>query len=346
MTSFDATSEMVPYSVLGRYAGFESIGRIEVLRNHNGLSGAEIFRVAHPVTADWFCLRRWPNAMQDERQLRAIHATLNAAVRDGLDVVPAPLPTMQGATIVREDDVYWELAPWMPGTADYHTNPSTARFENALTTLARFHTAVCKPTQRQGQVPGILDRLQITEYWLGQDLAVLRGKIESEPSCPYQDQFQRILDAFAAHGEGLRCRLIDASQWSLPLQACIRDVRAEHVLFEGHRVSGLVDFGAMRNDHIGLDLARLLGSLAGDSDESWLNGVAYYEQGGRKFGKLETQLVGLIDVSNVLLSGLNWVRWLVLEHRGFHSASAVATRIGEIARRVQRLDGTHPLSRS
>src|SRR6202023_1230336 len=47
-------------------------------------------------------------------------------------------------------------------------------------------------------------------------------------------------------------------------QPCVCDVWHDHVLFEGDTVSGLIDFGGAKVDSVAVDLARLLGSMAGD----------------------------------------------------------------------------------
>ena len=44
------------------------------------------------------------------------------------------------------------------------------------------------------------------------------------------------------------------------VQPCLRDARPEHFLFEGDRLSGLVDYGAMGVDSVAGDLARLWAS--------------------------------------------------------------------------------------
>ena len=50
------------------------------------------------------------------------------------------------------------------------------------------------------------------------------------------------------------------SLFEISLHPCLGDVWAEHVLFEGNQITGLIDFGGMRYDHPAQDLARLLGS--------------------------------------------------------------------------------------
>ncbi len=129
-----------------------------------------------------------------------------------------------------------------------------------------------------------------------------------------------------------------ASQNRLPLQPCIRDVWHDHVLFTNERVTGLIDFGALRDDHIATDIARLLGSLVRDDQAGWVAGLSAYEQ-LRPLTPLDRQLVTVYDQSGVLLSAMNWLQWLFIDGRRFDDLSRVHGRCAEIATRLSHLAG-------
>src|SRR5206468_3640782 len=61
-----------------------------------------------------------------------------------------------------------------------------------------------------------------------------------------------------------------------PLQPCLCDPWHDHVLFDGDRLTGIVDYGAAKVDHVSVDLARLLGSLVGDDADAWQRGLGAY----------------------------------------------------------------------
>ena len=82
-------------------------------------------------------------------------------------------------------------------------------------------------------------------------------------------------------GPSPRCcstRLTRRPRWSLRLQPCLRDARPEHFLFEGDRLSGLVDFGAMGVDCVAGDLARLIGEWLDGDPAARGEALAAYER--------------------------------------------------------------------
>ena len=127
--------------------------------------------------------------------------------------------------------------------------------------------------------------------------------------------------------------LVQARRWMVPIQPCIRDIHREHVLFEGNRVTGLVDFGAMRHDSCAGDIARLIGSLAGDDKQLWAVGIDAFRQ-VFPLGDSERHLARVYDASGVLLSGMNWLEWIFVDGRQFGDRAAVMSRFEEIADRL------------
>jgi homoserine kinase type II len=120
------------------------------------------------------------------------------------------------------------------------------------------------------------------------------------------------------------------------LQPCLRDIWSDHVLFVGDRVSGLVDFGALRPESVAGDVARLLGSLAGDDPVLWPAGLVAYEA-VRPLSPVERSLVAAFDRSAVVLSGLNWLDWIYRDARDFEEPGAVLVRIEDNLKRLRSL---------
>ena len=116
--------------------------------------------------------------------------------------------------------------------------------------------------------------------------------------------------------------LREAAGRVVPLQPCLRDARPEHFLFEGDRVSGLVDFGAMGVDCVAGDLARLMGEwLAGDPSARSV-ALAAYER-IRPLDAAESSLIVAFTSSSSLLIGEHWIRWHYIEGRRFDDPLAV-----------------------
>jgi Ser/Thr protein kinase RdoA (MazF antagonist) len=146
----------------------------------------------------------------------------------------------------------------------------------------------------------------------------------------------QLLGLFTSAAPSVVAELESAAQLRVALQPCIRDVWHAHILFTGEEVSGIVDFGAMRPENVAADVARLLGSLAGDNPADWERGLAAY-QAVRPLADDELRLVTAFDRSTVLLGGLQWLEWLYLEEREFANRSGVLKRVDEFVSRLSSL---------
>jgi homoserine kinase type II len=120
-----------------------------------------------------------------------------------------------------------------------------------------------------------------------------------------------------------------------PLQPCLCDVWHDHILFEGERLTGLVDYGALKADAVVVDVARLLGSLVADDGASWELGLKAYRAVG-PFSAEEEDLAHDLDVTGTALGLANWLRWVYREGRVFDDRREAARRLGQLVERVAR----------
>ena len=111
------------------------------------------------------------------------------------------------------------------------------------------------------------------------------------------------------------------------------------MLFEGNRVSGIVDFGALRMETVAGDVARLLGSLAGDDLLAWQLGLAAY-LAIRPLSDDEAALLPVFDESTMLLAGFNWLEWIVIAQRQFENPPEVIRRLTTIVSRLEVLSNS------
>jgi Ser/Thr protein kinase RdoA (MazF antagonist) len=119
------------------------------------------------------------------------------------------------------------------------------------------------------------------------------------------------------------------------LQPCLRDVWHDHLLFDGDRLTGLVDYAAVGPDSVAADLARMLGSLVADDDEGWRVALVAY----RNVSPLsieEEHLARRLDRTGVIVALANWLRRLGEEGRRFEDAGAAVQRVEELLARVER----------
>jgi homoserine kinase type II len=145
-----------------------------------------------------------------------------------------------------------------------------------------------------------------------------------------------LLDDYQRAALTIEPRLRSAASVVVSITPCIRDIHREHVLFEGEQVTGIIDFGAMQADNVACDIARLMGSMARDDASVWKHGLTAYQQ-YHPLTDAELQLVRAYDESTVLLSGINWLRWVFDEGRTFSNPTAVLARFDQNAARLRQL---------
>ncbi len=240
-------------------AWFEPLGAA------GGFSGASFWRLT--TARGPLCLRRWPAGYPAVDQFQFIQAVLWHVDLEGFQRIPLPLEAADHAGYVTHDGCFWELAPWLPGVADYHAFPSEQRLAAALTALAEFHrAAVSFPLADIGPAPspGIQQRQEHFLRLRGGAIRQLADAIHAGHWPELAARGRRLVQLFSLAAESSLALIAQASRVQIALQPCIRDIWHDHVLFSGDRVSGIVDFGSLRPDNVATDVARLLGSLVGD----------------------------------------------------------------------------------
>jgi homoserine kinase type II len=300
-------------------------GPITPLGNHDGFSGAMLFRVQSP--AGDHCLRAWPRD-SDAAQLDRVHALMRCAAEAGLEFVPRVLPSLQGDNTVAWAGQWWEVAIWMPGAASLCSDPTPQRVCAASTALARLHRAWAEPHARTAAPPAVARRLAAARDWLPLIAAGWR---------PPEDSNDPITLPARAAWTVLRRRLpllaSELAPWlarPMPLQPCLCDARPEHFLFTGDRVTGLVDFGSCKLDHVSVDLARLLGGHRA----FWSLGLDAYDE-ERPLTAEERALAGDLERSGVVIAAANWLRWVYREGRTYPDRDRVARRLAGLVERLE-----------
>jgi Ser/Thr protein kinase RdoA (MazF antagonist) len=308
---------------------------VEDLGAAGGFSGARFWRLATP--AGVLCLRRWPADHPSPERLSYIHAVLQHAHRQGVAVIPVPLPCCDRRSFVKHAGHLWELTRWLPGAAVYHQSPSRARLASAMHALAQFHIATSRFEGSQAGLipsPAVQARKEQTDQLLQGGCDQIASSIRSGDWPELARRGFRLLELFRRHASHVVKQLESAASITVPLQPCIRDIWHDHVLFTNDVVTGIVDFGALRGETVAGDVARLLGSLAGDDAEAWKLGMAAY-QARRPLSAGEQHLVRVLDQSTLLLSGLNWLNWVYIQQRQFDDRPKIIARLDATIARLE-----------
>jgi homoserine kinase type II len=241
------------------------------------------------------------------------------------------VPAADGVTVVVAGGRVWDLTRWMPGAADFHTNPIPVRLASACAALARLHHAWRPAVPARGPCPAVRRRLELLARW--RELSASHLAPPRQRHAILDTPVRRAWQAVAASAERAERSLREADGGPVALQPCLCDVWGGHVLFTGDEVTGVIDYGAAKDDHIAVDLARLLGDLVGDDDDRFAAGLAAYRAVG---GALDVPdaFVRLLDRTGVVCGAINWLLRLCDGGYEHPDPPAVAMRLERLVERV------------
>jgi len=304
-----------------------------------GFSGSQIWRLE--AVCGPLCLRLYAAEHPTADRLRWIHWVLLRAVDQGLTFVPLPIRTRSGERFIEQAGRLWELSPWLAGEPIQlrfaHSAADPQLIKSAMATLARFHQAVAGHS-RSGHCLGILERLRQLGEWQSGGAGRLKLQIDADRARwpELAERSPKVLSQF----NDLAPQVVDSAKkvigFRVPIHPCIRDIHRDHILFQENKVTGLIDFGAMDNDNVSCDIARLLRSMVGDVNSFWPDGLTAFER-IYPLSDEERLLVRAYDESGVLLSGINWLKWVFIENRQFDDRPGVLKRFDEITCRLANL---------
>lgn len=303
-----------PAEVIAQYAwggGF----RVRPLGGHGGFSGARIWRITDALGV--YCLKRWPTETS-VAWLAWTHDLLNRAHAAELRFVPRPLPTIRGDTVVEAAAFVWDLCTWMPGVADYHAQPSERRLRTATHALAQLHQC-WQGARRWDCCPGVQRRLGVLEAWGHLLESGWQPRFDSDD--PAGAASALAWHWLAEQSPRARQALQPWRDTPMPIQPCWCDPWHDNLLFSGHNLTGLIDHGSIKEDHPAVDLARLLGSLAGPNPDRWHAGLAAY-RGGETLSERDEALLEVLEWTGRVVAAVNWLRWLYYEGRPVDRAAA------------------------
>lgn len=277
-------------AVLCRYPSAVADLDWQALGTAGGFSGAAVWR-GDTASQPALCLKCWPPGTTAQR-LEAVHRAMTAAHSTGL--VPALIPSLTGRTAVEHDGRIWDVTAWVTGAADFHKDPSDARLTAACVALADLHRAWAPAHQRLTPCPGVRRRLAL--------LNDFTSKLPHLASDPYWDRPLSLLRPLVPRS------IAELTPWvdrPVPVHPCLCDIWHDHVFYIGDRVSGIIDYGAMKVDHPAVDLARLLGDLVDGRSDRVRTGLAAYRAAAAPV-PVDDELVTLLDRTGLICAVIHW----------------------------------------
>jgi hypothetical protein len=323
----DADLEPVRGAVLAQYGAPAESLRWALISG--GFSGAHVWRGDDPTGGPVAVLKAWPPERMTAQRLVEIHSRMVQAGQ--LPFIPTVERALDGHSVVVAAGRAWDLCRWMPGS-DYHTAPSPARLANACTALAQIHAAWRPAAPVLAPSSAVRRRLKQIARWRASALSV-----ESLPTADpvLEAPFRLGWRVARAAVDAAERRLREWDEWPVFVQPCLCDVWGAHVLFSGDVVTGVIDYGSVKLDHVAVDLARLLGDLVEDDEPAFAAGLDAYRAAG---GALEVPevFVRMLDRTGVVCGVLTWLSRLGGDT--YHQdPAAVAARLSRLAARVERL---------
>ncbi len=283
-----------------------------------GLSGARVWRCQSSLFGP-LCLRQWSATHPTPLRLQFIHNALKCAA-ERLAFIPKIYSDHSGASFWLVGECLWEVTQWMPGQANYIRQPSREKLESAIGSLADLHGVWFDFLHEQTISPSTRQRIEMLSEWLGiRDLveqvgAHVRGPGEAA-AC------MSTVRMLHSRGPRLLEELQRAHADIVSLHPVLRDIWSDHLLFEGERVSGFIDFGTVRMDEPAADLARMLGSLHPFEFDVRMEAIEAYNRRQAE-PAVDPERVELLDRSGTLLTALQWMRWLILDRKKFNVDTA------------------------
>lgn len=320
------------------YPSFFRQGTRTAVGNHGGFSGAVLWRIDGSVGT--FCLRAWP-PHETRPRLDFRHRLMTLARQSGLTFVPMIFLALDGTSAVEHAGRLWELTEWLLGSAAFHEYPSPARLEAACIALAQLHMVWRSITSSVTGYPVVERRLSFIEEWyhlLRSGWHPLAVAAASDPLRPIAERAWRALPSALEQVPHRLQRWLDCHP---RVQPCLCDLWHDHLLFAGERLTGIIDYGAVKIDHVAVDLSRMLGSLVGNDASRWQEGLQAYRRIAPLTGE-EEELAHTLDETGVVLGVANWLRWLYEEKRPFPDRSAVARRLAKLVERLESFGETAP----
>ncbi len=220
-----------------------------------------------------------------------------------------------------------------------------SRIVSAMLTLAQFHE-ITSTFPLPNEAYGISFRVQRNQFlwkeWAKDRLVSLTEqlRIQKRSARTFLEmelilEGQSLIESFLSTGSGGMMMFVRGSQISVPIQTTVGNADRRHLLFDSEGVCGMIDFKEMGADSVALDIASLLGSLAGNDPKLWTYGLKAYKS-IRSLSEEELYLTMILDFGEMILSGLEWLDKIYLKQVPLSREQLLAI-LGRLRWRTARL---------
>ncbi|MDR3111260.1 MAG: hypothetical protein LBU65_16450 [Planctomycetaceae bacterium] len=189
----------------------------------------------------------------------------------------------------------------------------------AMIAIAQFHESTSTfplPNEPQELSPAILRH---AEFWKDEpeNLDNIFNNYFRSPSClssesqlkRWTEQTGEFRELVGSLREHLTVLLEQLAIRKMSIQPSIGNAHRRHLLYNLGEFSGLIGFREMGADSVALDIASLLSSIAGGSDELWTLGLRSYNS-IRPLDEAEQQAIVGLDLSGSIMTNLQFAKLL------------------------------------
>lgn len=286
-----------------------------------GYSGSQIWKVIpHPGADHQYCLRAFPLGRQTPEKIAWRGLALQQAA--ALPFLQQPILTRHGLFAHPDErGRLWQLEPWARGRNDFLAAPSSQKLASAVDALAALHQIwSARQFLDSAQVPpesqpiGLVRRRQFAQQCLPLDGAAWQKMAQraAQKGPHWAALFERVRNVARESLPPLAQELQAFGNQVVPAAIVLGDPWSDHLFFENHQLTGIIDYDAMRVDSIAADLSRLLCSLVGQDPHAQQIALDRYLQ-HRPLTDVERQVWQLTNRSSQVLGPILWMRWLFLE---------------------------------
>ncbi len=338
-----------------------------------GFSGGAVYRCRDANDSVW-ALKQWPRETAAER-VDQIHRLICHASRAGCEFVPHPAPwslnspqqsrsqqiSQQAAQRAAQRALpgtrltvagrHWEWLPWLPGDP-LGGDASLGQIRAGAAAISKFHLAVADLGAQAQPAPAVITRLKRLKE-LQQVIPKLRPADVPDGGPIPRSLLHVGCQLLSRKWPTVHRRLTESldrhAQRSTKTQYVLRDVHREHIFFQDNRVSGLIDFDAIRIDTPLTDLARWASDFVIDSqtpDAVWESVMAGWREGWPSEGEAAlggaslTDDIGLMrDLyrASIWISLANWLDWILIQQRHFTAEpEKIAARLRRLVRGAEK----------